>query len=84
MKISEEISRSLGMKMLEMCLAELHKFMPRSLPLWTVHFFQMSPTLIKKQGKGPCTGLDIGTEQAQVCSWENQNRSEPSNEQTAK
>ncbi|KFV52206.1 Exocyst complex component 3-like 4, partial [Gavia stellata] len=29
MKISEVISRSLGMKMLELCLAELHEFIPR-------------------------------------------------------
>lgn len=72
------------MKMLELCLAELYEFMPRSLPLWTVHSFQTSPTLIKKQGKGPCTGSDTGTEQAQACSWENQNCSEPSNEKTAK
>uniref|UniRef100_A0A8C3JH72 Exocyst complex component 3-like protein 4 n=1 Tax=Calidris pygmaea TaxID=425635 RepID=A0A8C3JH72_9CHAR len=71
MKISGAISKSLGTQTLELCLAELNEFLPRSSPLRAAHSFQMSPTLVKKQGKGPCIGPDTGTEQAQACSWEN-------------
>uniref|UniRef100_A0A663M1W6 Exocyst complex component 3 n=1 Tax=Athene cunicularia TaxID=194338 RepID=A0A663M1W6_ATHCN len=61
MKISGEISRSLETKMLELCLAELHEFIPRSLLLRASHSFQMSPILVKKQGKGPWIGPETGT-----------------------
>uniref|UniRef100_A0A8C8AB01 Exocyst complex component Sec6 n=1 Tax=Otus sunia TaxID=257818 RepID=A0A8C8AB01_9STRI len=66
MKISGEISRSLETKMLELCLTELHEFIPRSLLLRASHSFQMSPILLKKQGKGPCTGPKAGTS----CLWQ--------------
>ncbi|XP_075609603.1 exocyst complex component 3-like protein 4 isoform X3 [Balearica regulorum gibbericeps] len=52
MKISGAISRGLETKTLELCLAELHEFIPRSSPLKAARSFQMSPTLVQGGVRG--------------------------------
>lgn len=70
--------------MLELCLAELHEFIPRSLPLWAAYSFQMNPTLVKKQGKGPCSGPDLALSRHRPAPGRIRDHNEPNNEQAAK
>lgn len=84
MKISGAISRSLETKTLELCLAELHEFIPRSSPLQAARSFQMSPTLVKKQGKGPCSEPDVAPSRHRPAPGRIRDHNEPSNEQAAK
>ncbi|XP_054684268.1 exocyst complex component 3-like protein 4 isoform X3 [Grus americana] len=63
MKISGAISRSLETKTLELCLAELHEFIPRSSPLQAARSFQMSPTLVR----GGVRGMEHCSGQPHLC-----------------
>lgn len=88
MKISGAISKSLKAKTLELCLAELHEFIPRSSPLWAVPFFQMSTRLVKNNNNNnkKVHALDqmLAQSRHRPVPRRNRDHNKPSNEQAAK